>query len=58
MPYALVKTAESFGFAGQSAQNDFYSCTKQGQSLRLISSFLKLIELNGGVGGFAELCKI
>lgn len=56
MPYALQKTAESFGFAGQSAQNDFYSALKQGQ-LTFDQFASKLVELNGGVGGFAELAK-
>lgn len=56
MPYALQKTAESFGFAGQSAQNDFYSALKEGRiTFDQFSS--KLVELNGGVGGFAELAK-
>ncbi|HGQ9604393.1 TPA: tape measure protein [Streptococcus pneumoniae] len=56
MPYASQKTAESFGFAGQSAQNDFYSALKEGRiTFNQFSS--KLVELNGGVGGFAELAK-
>ncbi|VLV54623.1 phage minor tail protein [Streptococcus pneumoniae] len=56
MPYALQKTAESFGFAGQSDQNDFYSALKEGRiTFNQFSS--KLVELNGGVGGFAELAK-
>lgn len=56
MPYVLQKTAESFGFAGQSAQNDFYSALKEGRiTFNQFSS--KLVELNGGVGGFAELAK-
>ncbi|VMD60400.1 phage minor tail protein [Streptococcus pneumoniae] len=56
MPYALQKTAKSFGFAGQSAQNDFYSALKEGRiTFNQFSS--KLVELNGGVGGFAELAK-
>lgn len=56
MPYALQKTAESFGFAGQSAQNDFYSALKEGRiTFNQFSS--KLVELNDGVGGFAELAK-
>ena len=56
MPYALQKTAESFGFAGQSAQNDFYTALKEGRiTFDQFSS--KLVELNGGVGGFAELAK-
>lgn len=56
MPYALQKTAESFGFAGQSAQNDFYSALKEGR-ITFNQFSRKLIELNGGVGGFAELAK-
>lgn len=56
MPYALQKTAVLFGFAGQSAQNDFYSALKEGRiTFNQFSS--KLVELNGGVGGFAELAK-
>ena len=31
MPYAMQKTAESFGFAGASAQNDFYAALRDGQ---------------------------
>jgi tape measure domain-containing protein len=56
MPYALQKTAESFGFAGQSAQNDFYTALKEGQ-ITFDQFSKKLVELNGGVGGFAELAK-
>lgn len=56
MPYALQKTAESFGFAGQSAQNDFYSALKEGR-ITFNQFSKKLVELNGGVGGFAELAK-
>ncbi|VKJ60151.1 phage minor tail protein [Streptococcus pneumoniae] len=56
MPYALQKTAESFSFAGQSAQNDFYSALKEGR-ITFNQFSRKLVELNGGVGGFAELAK-
>ncbi|CIS77020.1 tape measure protein [Streptococcus pneumoniae] len=56
MPYALQKTAKSFGFAGQSAQNDFYSALKEGR-ITFNQFSKKLVELNGGVGGFAELAK-
>ncbi|MBF0778186.1 tape measure domain-containing protein [Streptococcus cuniculi] len=56
MPYALQKTAESFGFAGKSAQNDFYGALKTG-NITFDQFSNKLIELNGGVGGFAELAK-
>lgn len=56
MPLALTKTAESFGFAGESAKNDFYEALKNGEiTFREFSN--KLIELNDGVGGFAELAK-
>lgn len=56
MPYALQKTAESFGFAGASAQRDFYSALQTGQ-ITFDQFSNKLIELNGGVGGFAEMAK-
>lgn len=56
MPYALQKTAEAFGFAGASAQKDFYEALKNGQ-ITFDQFSRKLIELNDGVGGFAELAK-
>ena len=31
MPYAMQKVAESFGFAGASAQNDFYAALRDGK---------------------------
>ena len=56
MPYALQKTAESFGFAGASAQNDLYKALQDGKIT--FSDFSKrLIELNKGVNGFAEMAK-
>jgi len=56
MGYALTKTAEAFGFAGQSAQNDLYAALRDGDIT--FSDFnAKIIELNGGVGGFAEMAK-
>ncbi|WP_105095271.1 tape measure protein [Streptococcus suis] len=56
MPYALQKTAESFGFAGKSAQRDFYAALKSGQiTFDQFSS--RLVELDKGVGGFAELAR-
>lgn len=56
MPYALQKTAESFGFAGLSAQNDFYKALQSGQVT--FNDFSKrLIELNKGTNGFAEMAK-
>lgn len=56
MPYALQQTAEAFGFAGASAQKDFYEALKNGQ-ITFDQFSNKLIELNDGVGGFAELAK-
>ncbi|HEL2057766.1 TPA: tape measure protein [Streptococcus suis] len=56
MPYALQKTAESFGFAGESAQKDFYEALKNG-TVTFSQFSTRLIKLNGEVGGFAELAK-
>lgn len=56
MPYALQKTAESFGFAGESAQKDFYSALLNGEiTFKQFSK--RLIELNQGTNGFAEMAK-
>lgn len=56
MSYALQKTAESFGYAGASAQNDLYAALRDGKIT--FSDFSKrLIELNKGVNGFAEMAK-
>lgn len=56
MSYALQKTAESFGYAGRSAQNDLYKALQDGKIT--FSDFSKrLIELNNGVNGFAEMAK-
>lgn len=53
MPYALRKTAEAFGFTGESATNDFYDALKAGDIT--MSEFNdKLIELDTAQGGFAE----
>lgn len=56
MPYALQKTAESFGFAGTSAQKDFYSALQDGK-ITFTDFSKRLIELNKGVNGFAEMAK-
>ncbi|WP_155974228.1 tape measure protein [Streptococcus ruminantium] len=56
MPYALQKTAESFGFAGKSAQRDFYAALKGGK-ITFDQFSERLVELDKGVGGFAELAK-
>ncbi|MFV0351432.1 MAG: tape measure protein [Oscillospiraceae bacterium] len=56
MPYALQKTAEAFGFAGSSAQNDFYKALQSGE-ITFDQFNAKIIELNAGTGGFAEVAK-
>ncbi|MCM3110687.1 tape measure protein [Lederbergia lenta] len=54
MGYAINKTAQAFGYAGKSAQNEFYEALKYGEiSFEKFND--KLIELNDGVGGFAEM---
>lgn len=50
---ALYDVAEAFGFAGKSAQNDLYDALKAGH-VTFDQFNNKLIELNEGVGGFAE----
>ncbi|MCP1102597.1 tape measure domain-containing protein [Aequitasia blattaphilus] len=57
MPYALTKVAESFGFVGESAKNDLYAALRDGEIT--FSDFnAKLVELNEGMGGFAELARV
>ena len=56
MPYALQKTAESFGFAGKSAQNDFYAALRDGR-ISFDDFSKRLIELNKGTNGFAEMAR-
>lgn len=56
MGFALQKTAEAFGFAGASAQKDLYAALRDG--LITFDQFnAKLVELDQGVGGFAEMAK-
>ncbi|MFL8888697.1 tape measure protein [Helcococcus kunzii] len=56
MPIGLQKTAEAFGYAGQSAKQELYDALKFG-SITFDQFSDKLMELNNGVGGFAELAK-
>lgn len=56
MGFALQRTAEAFGFAGESAQNDLFAALKNG-NISFDQFNAKLIELNNGVGGFAELAQ-
>lgn len=57
MPTALTKVAESFGYAGASAKTDLYDALKDG-TITFDEFNDKLMELNDGVGGFAEMAKI
>lgn len=56
MPIALSKTAEAFGFTGKSAKAQFYTALREGK-ITFNDFGKKLIELNKGAGGFAELAK-
>lgn len=56
MGYALQKTAEAFGYAGQSAQNELYAALLDG-AITFDQFNTKLIELDQSVGGFAEMAK-
>lgn len=56
MGLALNDVAKAFGFAGESAQNDLYAALKDG-SITFDEFNNKLIELDGGVNGFAEKAK-
>lgn len=53
MGLALNETAEAFGFTGKAAQNDLYAALQDG-SITFDQFNDKLIELDGGVDGFAE----
>lgn len=54
MGVALNKTAEAFGFAGESAQNDLYDALKSGE-ITFDEFNSKLIELSDETGGFADM---
>lgn len=56
MGYALQETAVSFGYAGESAQNDLYEALQSGK-VTFDDFNSRLVELNEGVGGFAEVAK-
>lgn len=53
MGVALNDVAKAFGFAGESAQNDLYAALQDG-SITFDEFNDKIIELDQGVGGFAE----
>lgn len=53
MGVALNELAAAFGYAGESAQNDLYAALQSGEiTFNQLND--KLIELDGGVNGFAE----
>lgn len=56
MPIALRKVANAFGFTGKSAENDLFKALQSGQ-ITMDQLNNKFIELNKGVGGFADLAK-
>lgn len=56
MGLALNRVAESFGYVGESAQTDLYNALKEGE-ITFTQFNDRLIQLNNGVGGFAELAK-
>src|SRR5690625_7557989 len=56
MTVALNKTAEAFGFAGKSAQNDLYEALKSGE-ITFDDFNSQLIELSNETGGFADMAK-
>lgn len=56
MSPALNKVAKSFGYTGASAKNDLYEALKSGK-ITFDDFNKRIIELNDGVGGFAELAK-
>lgn len=54
MPVALKMTAEAFGYAGGRATRDFYEALLEGE-ITFEQFGDKLIEINGQVGGFADM---
>ncbi len=56
MPYALKKTAEAFGYVGTNSIPQLYNALTSGE-ITMTQFNDKLIELNAGVGGFAEVAK-
>lgn len=56
MGLALTRVAESFGFAGESAQTELYAALQSGE-IRFSQFNDRLIQLNNGLDGFAALAK-
>lgn len=56
MTYGLQTVAESFGFAGASAKTDLYAALRDGD-ITMVQLTDRIIQLNDGVNGFAEVAK-
>lgn len=56
MGLALTRVAESFGYAGESAQSNLYAALQSGE-ITMSQFNSRLIQLNNGVGGFADLAQ-
>ncbi len=56
MPYAVSRTAEAFGYTGTSGVQKLREALASGK-ISMTDFNNKIIELNGGVGGFAEVAK-
>jgi tape measure domain-containing protein len=56
MDVALVKVAESFGFAGRSAKSDLYEALRDGH-ITMDEFNAKLVEIGTGTGDMARLAK-
>lgn len=56
MGLALTRVAESFGYAGESAQSELYAALQSGE-ITMSQFNSRLIQLNNGVGGFSDLAQ-
>lgn len=56
MTYAMQEVANSFGYASTVVGGDFYSAIKRGE-VTMSEVNARIIELNDGVGGFAEVAQ-
>lgn len=56
MGLALTRVAESFGYVGESAQSELYAALQSGE-ITMSQFNSRLIQLNNGVGGFADLAQ-
>lgn len=56
MGLALTRVAESFDYAGESAQSELYAALQSGE-ITMSQFNSRLIQLNNGVGGFADLAQ-